>query len=210
MYKGKAVALLCLLIWTTSVNCQHSGSFVDSRDNRTYKYVKLGEQVWMAENLKFQADSNSVCYENNISFLDHYGVLYNWNIATKICPKGWHLPSDLEWKVLESLIGMESEELEKRGRRGKTLAIGLKSKFGWRNNANGSNEYGFNLLPSGYMNQEEQSFSLGHTGYYWTSTVSSGMGEKAFTRSVYKAHQSIGRYGVLQTSFRSVRCVKDE
>lgn len=142
------ISAIILLFIVVPIYGQDSGTFVDSRDDLTYKWVKIGEQVWMAENLKFQADSNSVCYENNISFLDHYGVLYNWNIATMICPKGWHLPSDLEWKVLESLIGMESEELEKRGRRGKTLAIGLKSKFGWRNNANGSNEYGFNLLPS--------------------------------------------------------------
>ena len=71
----RILPILCLLIWTGSVNCQNSGTFVDSRDSRTYKWVQMGEQIWMGENLKFQADSGAVCYDNNLLNCEYYGVL---------------------------------------------------------------------------------------------------------------------------------------
>jgi len=78
--------------------------FCDSRDNKTYKWFKIGELIWMAENLNYNA-KNSVCYDNKPQNCEKYGKLYDWNSAQKACPKGWHLPSAKEWSALKAAIG---------------------------------------------------------------------------------------------------------
>ena len=106
------------------------GVFTDSRDGKKYKTVKIGSQMWMAENLNYNA-SDSKCYDNNPDNCAKYGSLYNWNTAKTACPKGWHLPSKAE---LEKL----------------TSAVKLKAKSGWNSNGNGTDNFGFSALPGGY------------------------------------------------------------
>lgn len=108
---------------TENYTCQ-TGVFTDSRDGHAYKWVKIGNQVWMAENLAYLpevwpdysgSDNEPVYYvygfkdssltlalqdENYIN----YGVLYNWLAADEACPEGWHLPSDDEWEELANFI----------------------------------------------------------------------------------------------------------
>jgi hypothetical protein len=91
-----------------NVDSMSSGTFTDKRDEQLYKWVKIGSQTWMAENLKFKADSGAVCPDNNLVNCDYYGVLYSWDVAQIICPEGWSLPSDEQWGILERKLGMEA------------------------------------------------------------------------------------------------------
>jgi hypothetical protein len=100
---------------------------------KTYKTVNIGEQVWMAENLNYNA-SGSVCYNYDPSNCDKYGRLYNWATAKIVCPAGWHLPSDAEWDALMTAVGGSS-----------IAGTKLKSRNGWNNNGNGTDESGFRL-----------------------------------------------------------------
>lgn len=76
------------------------GSFIDSRDNRTYKTIKIGNQVWMAENLAFKTDSGSWAFNNDVSFISKYGLLYSIETAIDVCPIGWRLPLYHDFQIL--------------------------------------------------------------------------------------------------------------
>ena len=93
-------------------------AFTDARDGQTYKTVKIGSQVWMAENLNYALPDSSWCYENEPDSCAKYGRLYNFNGAQLACPAGWHLPSNEEWSILEKTLGMSDSEIGKGGSRG--------------------------------------------------------------------------------------------
>lgn len=77
--------------------------FRDPRDGKTYRYVKIGKQTWMAENLNYKM-SGSVCGRSDPN-CKRFGRAYTWPAAKKACPSGWHLPSSKEWDTLLSAVG---------------------------------------------------------------------------------------------------------
>jgi len=156
------IFLFGLIAFYLTGNSQEIGSFTDSRDSKVYKTVTINGQTWMAENLAFKSKGDCWAYDNNEKNVATYGYLYSWKTAKEGCPKGWHLPSDIEWYTLTDYLGGESSG-------GKLKEIGLTH---WKNtNEGATNETGFTALPGGYRFPTTKSFvSLGYFGYWWTST----------------------------------------
>lgn len=176
-------------------NAPKAGTFTDERDGQTYQWIRIGKQVWMAQNLNFKTPKGSYAYDNNPANRDKYGLLYDYPTLIDACPKGWHLPSDAEWQELEVSAGMSwanAKSMNFRGDIGAALLPGGKT--------------GFNLLYAGW--HKPGSFEvLGETAYFWTSTQSDA---PVYARMFKRGYNAIyrNRFGIAYAM--SVRCVKDE
>jgi uncharacterized protein (TIGR02145 family) len=179
------------------VKASRFATFQDPRDNKTYKMVKIGNQIWMAENLAYKPRSgNYWAYDNNSSNVNKYGYLYDWQTAKNVCPTGWHLPSDSEWTALTDYIGDAS-----------TAGTKLKAKNGWSSNGNGTDDYGFSALPGGYRLFNGNFNTIGYYGYWWSSTENSTT--NAWYRSMRYNNSSVNRYNFDKSWGFSVRCLRD-
>jgi uncharacterized protein (TIGR02145 family) len=212
------------------------GSMSD-QDGNVYKTIVIGTQEWMAENLKtghyrngeeipvvndtiaWEGLNSGACcwYSNDSSSFDcPYGRLYNWYTVADsrgLCPAGWHVPSDEDWKTMEFFLGMPIGELDLTSGRGFEQNVGGKLKsvstLWTSSNAGATNETGFSGLPGGYW----PFHGLGPYGYvennsyWWSSTEHSN--SNAYNRSLdYSFGYSARWYSNKQVGF-SVRCLKD-
>jgi uncharacterized protein (TIGR02145 family) len=153
-------AIILSAMFCVAAFAQQKGAFTDTRDGKTYKTVKIGEQVWMAENLNYEAEG-SRCYKDRISYCGKYGRLYNWATAKRACPSGWHLPRNEEWMNLYNTVGGSS-----------VAESNLKAKSGWitdegYKSGNGEDKYGFSALPGGLGNPGGSFSYVGHIGRWW-------------------------------------------
>ena len=205
------ILLFCLIL--TACNkiepvTDVDGSFTDSRDGKTYGYVKIGTQTWMAENLRFNANDSTGwwCYNSAEGNCDTYGRLYNWETAMVACPAGWHLPSDTEWKKLEIFAGMSASDADSlEWRITGSVGIGLKAKKGWNSGGNGDNAFRFGAIPSGIYEKGAYEF-IGDLATFWTSTYTDET--HAWGRGLIYHAEGIYRWKYIKTSGFSVRCVK--
>jgi len=170
-----------------------ASSLRDTRDNKTYKVIKIGTQTWMAENLNYNA-SGSKCYDNKESNCQKYGRLYNWATAKKACPSGWHLPSKTELETLVSFVGDEPKTK-------------LKATSGWRS-TNGTDDYGFSALPGDYGYSSGFGGGVGGSGYWWSSTEG-GNAYYAYYIYMREGYPFDGEYTRKDDYLYSVRCVQD-
>ena len=178
-----------------------SGTFIDDRDGKAYRTVKIESLTWMAENLNFVMDS-SVCYHNADSNCTKYGRLYNWDTAMKACPAGWRLSSDEDWVNLALAAAGKCN-----GRvHWKIAGKKLKSKTNWGDwSGNGTDDYGFLALPGGFGNSDS-SFSRADDdfGYWWSATESD-----ATRANFWHISRDLDRKDDKKTHLRSVRCVRE-
>lgn len=171
---------------------------VDERDQRTYKTVLLEEQIWMAENLDYNAGVSCWYYNNDSSYAKLYGRMYQWEVASEACPEGWHLPGTKEWKTLRKFT-RKYTRLNQEG-------DALKSTNGWNNNGSGTNLIGFNAHPGGFS--DEYSFSdMGTKGIWWTSDKVADEYAERMKLSSDKSTMQFEDDNI--TNGFSVRCVKD-
>jgi len=162
---------------------------------QTYRTVNIGGKVWFAENLNYGV-LGSKCYNNSSSNCNTYGRLYNWSTAKKVCPSGWHLPSQAEWNVMTVYIGGAGTE----GRK-------LKATSGWVNNGNGTDEYGFSALPGGSSTSDGNFDLVGIAGIWWSAGEYSS--NHAYIRSMSYDGDDAEWYGIDKDYLFSLRCVLD-
>jgi uncharacterized protein (TIGR02145 family) len=201
--------------------CPDSSVIVIDIDGNQYATVKIGTQVWMAENLKTSkfADGSVIpnvtanaawtqlstpawcSYDNNSSNDSIYGKLYNWVTVAdsrNVCPTGWHVPADAEWTTLIDFLG------------GDSIAGGkMKSVTGWNApNTGASNESNFSALPGGFrFDFSGVCAAIGDYGSWWSSTESSAI--NACYRSVSRNSPNVVRICSINKYGRSVRCLRD-
>ncbi|MGP8216570.1 MAG: fibrobacter succinogenes major paralogous domain-containing protein [Bacteroidia bacterium] len=187
-----------------------------------FKTVKIGKQVWMAENLNVCTFQNgdtipeikvdslwykagfegkpAWCYYNNDSATGRkYGRLYNWyavNDKRGLAPKGWHIPSDTEWVVLATYLGGKDSCGKK-----------MKSKTEWAENGNGDDSSGFNGLPGGERAKPFNFFLFSKGGFYWSSTEKNS--KSSWNRSLSYTGPEIFRANFNKSQGMSIRCIKD-
>ena len=153
-------------------------TFTDVRDNQTYKTVRIGNQIWMAENLNFKTDSGSWIYDNLSENASIYGRLYTWETANEVCPIGWHLPSNIEWTELLIYINNGQKKDNE-----KTYLVANKMKqtgiFYWyytkngrnyENDPNVTNLSGFTAIPAGMRDTEGYFYFKGGKTFFWSSS----------------------------------------
>ncbi len=176
---------------------------------QTYNTVLIGEQCWLKENMNYET-GNSWCYANNQTNCETYGRLYDWETALGVCPSGWHLPTDEEWKILEGTVdgqySVGDPEWDQAGWRGLDVGKNLKSNSGWSSNGNGLDLFGFSVLPGGYGIGSYFDF-LGEIGYFWSSTPYDN--QKAWERIFNFENDKSFRGNFDKAWARSVRCLKD-
>jgi uncharacterized protein (TIGR02145 family) len=202
-------------------------------DSNIYRTVKIGDQWWMAENLKTTHYCNgdainnvtwdmewsgltteAYCdFDNNSIWVAPYGRLYNWYAVTDprhITPEGWHIPSDTEWQTLEMTLGMSPEQANGREWRGTDEGGQLKETgfADWRSpNAGATNESGFFALGAGVRSDNGTFMHFRGYAMFWTSTKATDY--KAWYRWLDNDYAQIYRfYGDFKIGI-SVRCVRD-
>ena len=192
----------------------NQGSLFDDRDGKIYRVVKIGDQVWMAENLNYDDSvatpvlkGNSWCYEEKAEKCAAFGRLYAWEAAKEVCPSGWHLPTNDEFKTLIAYIGDQY-----------TAGKYLKSQNGWTNDRNGTDDYGFSALPAGYWREfcfdvgegeffcDVPSREEGYVTYYWSATESVHGNVFGMELEYYEGTALISRHD--KSSGFSVRCIQ--
>ena len=201
---------------------------IDSRDNKKYKTVEIGNQTWMAENLNY-ATSTSKCYGDDPDNCAKYGRLYTWADAMAldltyntqsaagvvqtqhqgICPNGWHLPTQAEFDVLYAIAGGRTSNSSTSG-----ALYSLKSTTEWPNGYRGSDKYGLSVLPAGLY--KNGNFEVqGSKSYLCGNTELGDNMEDAFKKiNAQEFHSKNGEYNVLLTSIEkvegtSLRCIKN-
>lgn len=204
-------------------------TFKDSRDGKTYKTVKIGDQVWFAENLNYD-DGKGLCPMKDAEYCKKYGRLYNFeepgvddspnsgsNVAS-LCPEGWHIPDTLDWAKLISYVSANND--------GEPVGVSLKATTGWVSEGDsmfieanensiisrdstrigatkGTDRFGFAALPAGSCWDDGGCYVDDDTRFYFVSGLGSGSFKLAFDKDDFMYSED-GPYGWI-----SVRCLEN-
>ena len=194
-------------LWSSSsaINPDSIGNyFVDARDGQTYRMVTIGSQTWMAENLRYAAEGNSGCmkeYYKNVCASQ--GLFYASSVAQTACPEGWHLPSKEEYETLITTVG---------GASAAAAAHVLKSTSGWDSGHNGTDEYGFRIVPDGFKDPDDSGYDnqgQGEFAFLWTSSVDKNSSPYYMHVSHHNEMDQLFFTSTVSLIANSVRCLKD-
>lgn len=216
---------LAIMIVSSIVFGQENTKTVTDINGNSYNTVTVGTQVWMASNLKTTKyndgknipnvtvdgtwetlTTGAYCWYNNdeATYKATYGALYNWYAVNtgKLCPVGWHVPTDAEWATLSSYLGGESVA------GGKLKETGTKH---WTSpNTGATNSIGFTALPGGERNQRGTFVIIGNYGFWWSSTeYGTHLEDYAWARPMGYYLSDAYRDHSHKTYGFSVRCLRD-
>jgi uncharacterized protein (TIGR02145 family) len=221
------------LIYPGSSSFTCGDPFTDPRDGQVYTTVQIADQCWMAENLNIgsmingneEMTDNSIiekyCYNNDLANCETFGGLYQWHEIMQytttpgvqgICPSGWHIPIDGEWKILEGIVDSQypvgDTEWDGTDWRGYDAGLNLKSTSGWYNNGNGTDLFGFTALPSGLRVGMGYFYWLNSYAFFWSSSDFGDL--SAWYRRLDYCYGNVLRAGSSKTTGFSVRCLNNE
>jgi len=210
--------------------CPGTPTIIDA-DGNVYNTVQIGGQCWMKENLRVGTRINGSqnmtnngtveksCYDDNPTNCETYGGLYQWGEMMQysttagtqgICPNGWHIPTDEDWKTMEMALGM-SQSTDDWGWRGTHNEGGKLKEIGtthwWSSNTGGINSSGFTALPGGSRGNDGFFYGLGGSGRWWSS--SEGSATIAWDRGLDYDYDQVYRGYDSKTNGFSIRCIKN-
>ncbi|MBI9037555.1 MAG: hypothetical protein JEY97_05420 [Bacteroidales bacterium] len=216
-------------VWsfTTWTGC--GNLFCDPRDGQTYNTVLIGGLCWMKENLNIgdmingslsqnnNGDIEKYCYDNDPINCETLGGLYQWwemmqysSGLQGICPAGWHIPTDDEWKILEGTVDsqypVDNPIWNNGGFRGYDAGKNLKSITGWNQNS-GTDAFDFTALPGGFRDNGGYFYNNGNSGNFWSST--SVNYSNKWCRELQGYSDQVGRLEKNRVLGYSVRCLKN-
>lgn len=199
-------------------------------DGNEYRTVIVGEQEWMAENLKVTHYSDGspinqrlgqnwlvdtlgafAFYDDDSNNKEYFGLLYNWysvNDPRQLAPEGWRVPFDDDWKTLEKYLGMDEAATNEFGYRGSGEGMDLKADSGWVNSGNGTNSTGFNAIPGGYISSGGGGFNgIGNWATFHSASQTTDM--LVIGRILMSDSSSIYRASFERAVGISIRCIKE-
>lgn len=203
---------------------------VTDQDGNVYKTVQIGEQCWMAENMRATHDQKGkeialgndfnakapyrYCPDNQCIRIAQYGYLYNWSAAMKVCPEGWHLPTDAEWDQLTNYVGDQRQYRCGGDRKNIAKALAEQGNV-WQESDSDecevgydrykNNATGFSALPAG--NYQQGFHVFGKCAFFWTATKfdATHAGRRYLVNNV----STVLGVSAKKDQGYSVRCVKD-
>ena len=229
----KAALENCTGVPCVPFNCGTSA--ISDIDGNSYNTVLIGTQCWTKENLKVTKynDGTTIPDSTNSTwgtatigarteyvavgvsgYVATYGYLYNWYAATearKICPNGWHVPTDEEWtSLIQFIVPTETISATVIGSQSLTAGGKLKSTSTtlWQTPGfPGTDNYGFSALPGGGRNDVGSFSSIRDNAFFWSATEDGS--NDAWRRSLSNANSNVSRRDYSKTSGFSVRCLRD-
>lgn len=228
MVKSPETSQEYIIQYATNVACPGLDSLLYGA--QWYHTIQIGGQCWMKENMNIgemisgsQSQTNNgtiekYCYANQTTKCDALGGLYTWdelmqysteNRTQGICPDGWHIPTDEEFKVLEGMVDANftigNTVWDNNGWRGFNASTNLKSTSGWMNNGNGTDMYGYRLLATGYWFEGGFSDLTEGTTLYSSTRMNTNPWYRGFHAMMDKVLRNLG----IWNSATAVRCIKD-
>ncbi len=198
-------------------------TLIDSRDDNEYATVEIGEQCWMQEDLRFNcalegyvniSSASSWSGTNNCGNqgIGYIGMLYQWPVAMDgeneegskgLCPEGWYIPTDDDFKQLEMHLGMTQGQADGTGYRGGDQGIQLKDNLTW----NGTNSSEFTALPAGYRYGHGALDNVNSRNAWWTSSIGTS---NYWIRMLSSDSSSVYRVEFSNTHGLSIRCIMNQ
>ncbi|MBK9292325.1 MAG: fibrobacter succinogenes major paralogous domain-containing protein [Bacteroidetes bacterium] len=230
------------LVFTTTVAganpCGGITTIVDA-DGNVYNTIEIGTQCWTKENLKTTVYNNNVpidypgsnnwawenntigayaWYNNDANWKDSYGALYNWhavNSANKLCPEGWHVPTNDDWTTLLTFVRDATTQAGNRLKSCRQVNSPLGGECNtsthprWESHAThyGTDDHGYSALPGGHRNEQGNFFVLGMDAYFWSSSETSN-NDQARAYTMGYSYGGAFQNPLPKAQGMAVRCIK--